>query len=114
MREFVDVNMSNLDHGTDAIKVPFGKTKVSFYVVFGSSFAWSTTVMELQWTLARGQDETGRNLYQWNSFRNPVTISTSTTFKRNVSISGTRYLRLIPTTVGSTPDPNAVGVFEFS
>jgi len=89
--------------------LPVGQaTLLSVSVKIGSSFAWGSAVIELQHSFEIGLDELDRDRENAQSFSPAVTLTTSTTYVRNVPIANAGNIRLKVTTADGGADPQSI------
>ncbi len=102
------LNMTDTASVTAPIEVPPGAAKLSIDINEGSN-TWTSGVADLQFSLSIELDDRGTDLTNWQNVSPAVQFTSTTKFKRAVSVTGYGNVRLkVSTADSSSNNINAV------
>lgn len=106
--EFDTINLGGKDDVTKAI--PVGEaTKISVQIVADTvTYTDTSWTVDLEWSLAVGKDDQGRDIEDFRAFSTAIQFTSTTPALRKKSVTNAGYIRLRTSTAGTTkPDPHA-------
>ena len=110
----IRVSMVTADSQSSSMRVPGWATFADIDLKLASGTAWGSAVMDLQFALAIGVDDTDRDIEQWNAFSPVRQMSTTTTNLRSVPVLGLGYVRIVCSTADAGADPDASALIRFA
>jgi len=109
------LNLTNATDCTTPIPVPAGAAKLTIDINDASTFTWGSAVVDLQYTVALGQDpDTSEDVTNWQNMDPTVQLTSSTKARRNVGVTGAGWVRLYVSTPDGGADPNAIVTWRTS
>lgn len=107
------INLHSKDDVTKAIEVG-NATKVSVQIVADiATYTDTSWTVDLEWSLAVGNDEQGRSIEDFRAFSTAVQLNSTTPALRKKSCTGAGHLRLRTSVAGTTkPDPHARAILR--
>ena len=101
------LNLTTTLGATDWIKIGPTVNKASISIKVGSSFTWAGATVDLQHTFSREFDEDGQAMEYAQNYSPAIQFDSDTTARRNISVSGSGYIRLLTTEAEALNDPDA-------